>query len=169
MNTSQFVRWSGVAAIVTGIGNVIISLGVGASAPWIYIVTNVATLIALIGIYLFQKDSAGVMGLIAFLVASAATLLLTFAFNLSLSAMAYAIGLVLIAIATLRAGVFPKWVPWIWLAATIVGIPGVFLPDLEQTFFLLGSILFGAGFIGAGLTLWKSSLREVSVEVGGRL
>jgi hypothetical protein len=44
-----------------------------------------------------------------------------------------------------------------WLAATIVGIPGTFLLDLQNTLFLVGAILFGAGFIGAGLSLWKST------------
>lgn len=157
MNMSQFVRWSGVAAIVTGVFGIIAALGTGASAPWVYTVSNIATLIALIGIYLFQKNSAGVFGSIAFLVAFAGALLLTFAYNLETSTMIYALGLILIAIAALRAGSFPKWVPWMWLAATIVGIPGTFLPDLQQTLFLIGAILFGAGFIGAGLSLWKFS------------
>jgi hypothetical protein len=157
MNTSQFIRWSGVAAIVTGVFGVILALGVGSSAPWMYMVSNVATLIALIGIYLFQKDSAGIFGLIAFLVAFVAALLMTFTYNLELSTMLYALGLILIAIVALRANSFPKWVPWLWLAATIVGIPGTFLPDLQQTLFFLGAIIFGAGFIGAGLSLWKSS------------
>jgi hypothetical protein len=157
MNTSQFVKWSGVAAIITGIFGIIAALGTGASAPWIYWVSNIATLIALVGIYLFQKDSAGVFGLIAFLVAFAGALLLTFDYNLETSTMVYAFGLILIAIAALIAGAFPKWVPWMWLAATIVGIPGTFLPDLQNTLFLLGAILFGAGFIGAGLSLWKSA------------
>jgi hypothetical protein len=157
MSTSQFVRWSGVAAIVTGIFGIITALGVGGSMPWVYQVSNVATLIALIGIYLYQKDTAGVFGLIAFLVAFVGALLLTFAYNLESSTMIYALGLILIAISALWTDSFPKWVPWLWLAATIVGIPGIFLSDLQQTLFLLGAILFGAGFIGAGLSLWKSS------------
>jgi hypothetical protein len=157
MNTSTFVRWSGVAAIITGIFGIIAALGTGASAPWIYVVSNVATVIALLGIYLFQRESAGVFGLIAFLVAFAGALLLTFNYALEMSTMVYALGLVLLAIAALRAGSFPRWVPWMWLAATIVGIPGTFLPDLQNTLFLLGAILFGVGFIGAGLSLWKSN------------
>ena len=157
MNMSQFIRWSGVAAIVTGVFGIIAALGAGASAPWVYIVSNIATLIALIGIYLFQKKSAGLFGLIAFLVAFVGALLLAFDYNLETSTMIYALGLILIAIAALRASSFPKWVPWMWLAATIIGIPGTFLPDLQQTLFLLGAILFGAGFIGAGLNLWKFS------------
>lgn len=157
MNTSQFIRWSGVAAIVTGIFGIVAALGTGASAPWIYMVSNVATLIALVGIYLFQKDTAGIFGLIAFLVTFAAALLMTFNFNLELSTMIYALGLIMIAIAALRADSFPKWVPWLWLAATIVGIPGTFLPNLQQTLFLLGSVLFGAGFLGAGISLWKTA------------
>lgn len=157
MNTSQFIRWSGVAAMVTGILGIILGLGTGESAPWLYVVSNVATLIALIGIYLFQKDSAGVFGLIAFLVAFAGALLLTFSYSLDISTMVYALGLVLLAIAALRAASFPKWVPWMWLAATIIGIPGTFLPDLQELLFLLGAILFGVGLIGAGLSLWKSA------------
>ncbi|HSG43503.1 MAG TPA: hypothetical protein VLA72_10160, partial [Anaerolineales bacterium] len=116
----------------------------------------VATLIALIGIYLFQRESAGIFGLIAFLVAFVAAMLLTFEFNFfGMSTMVYALGLILIAIAALRAGSFPKWVPWLWLVAPIIFFPGAFLPDLQDTLFLLGAILFGAGFIGAGFSLWK--------------
>jgi hypothetical protein len=157
MNTSQFIRWSGVASFVTGIFGIIGALGTGESAPWIYTVSNIATIITLIGVYIFQRDFAGVFGLIAFLVALAGALLLTFAYTFETSTMVYAFGLVLIAISALRAASFPKWVPWMWLAVTIVGIPGTFLPNLQDTLFLLGAILFGAGFIGAGLSLWKSS------------
>lgn len=157
MNMTQVVRWSGVAAVVTGIFGIAAALGASASAPWVYAVSNVATLIALIGIYLFQREAAGVFGLIAFLVAFAGALMMTFDYALETSTMVYALGLILIAIAALRAGSFPKWIPWMWLAATIVGIPGTFLPDLQQTLFLLGAILFGAGFIGAGFSLWKTS------------
>lgn len=157
MNMSQIVRWSGVAAFVTGVFSIIAALGAGASAPWVYTVSNIATLIALIGIYLFQKNSAGMFGLIAFLVAFAGALLISFAYNLEISTTVYALGLILIAIAALRAGSFPRWVSLIWLAATIVGIPGTLLPDLQQTLFLIGAVLFGAGFIGAGLSLWKFS------------
>ena len=155
MNVSQFVRWSSVAAVVTGVFGIIAALGAGPSASWVYTVSNIATLIALIGIYFFQKNSAGTFGLIAFLVAFGGALLLTFAYNLETSTMIYALGLILIAIAALRAGSFPRWVPLIWLAATIVGIPGTVLPDFQQTLFLIGAVLFGAGFIGAGLSLWK--------------
>ncbi len=130
-------------------------MGMGESLPWIYMVNNIFTMIALIGIYLFQKDSAGVFGLIAFLVAFAAALMQTFAFS-EMATMIFALGLILIAIAALRAGSFPKWVPWLWLAAVIIGVPGTFLPDLQQTLFVAGAILFGAGFIGAGISLWNS-------------
>lgn len=156
MNTDQFVRWSGVAAIITGILGIVLAFEVGQTAPWLYVVSNVATLIALVGIYFYQKDSAGIFGLIAFLVALVGALLLTFSFNLDTSTMVYALGLILIAIAALRAGSFPKWIPWIWLAATIIGIPGTFLPDFQQILFVLGAVCFGVGFIGAGLSLWKS-------------
>ena len=156
MNTSQFVRWSGVAAVITGILGIVLAFEVGQNAPWLYMVSNVVTLIALVGIYFYQKDSAGIFGLIAFLVALIGALLLTFSFNLETSTMVYALGLILIAIAALRANSFPKWIPWIWLAATIIGIPGTFLPNLQQILFVLGAVCFGIGFIGAGLSLWKS-------------
>lgn len=156
MNTSQFIRWSGVASIVTGIFGIIAALGTGETAPWIYTVSNIATIIALIGVYLFQREKAGIFGLIAFLVAFAGALLLTFSYSLETSTMVYALGLVLIAISALRSASFPKWIPWMWLAAIIVGIPGTFLPNQQDILFLLGAILFGAGFIGAGMSLWKS-------------
>lgn len=155
MKTSQFVRWSGLAAIVAGTASIVAAFGVGATAPWIYWVSNIASLIALIGIFLHQRESAGTFGLIAFLVAFIGMLFLTFAYQIDIGGMVYAIGLLLLAIAVLRAGSFPKWVPWLWIAAIIVGIPGMFLPDLEQLLFLLGAFFFGGGFIGAGFTLWR--------------
>ena len=94
MKMSQIVQWSSVAAIVTGIFGFITALGAGSSAPWVYMVSNIATLIALVGIYLFQKESAGVFGLIAFLVALAGALMLTFSYALETSTMVYALGLI---------------------------------------------------------------------------
>jgi hypothetical protein len=157
MATSQFVRWSGVAAAITGIFGILAALGTGDSAPWVYAVSNIATVFALVGIYIFQRQKAGTFGMIAFLVALGGALLVTFAFNTETSTLIYAVGLILIAIVALRAKSFPAWVPWLWLAATIIGIPGTFMMDLQETLFLVGAILFGAGFIGAGWTLWKSS------------
>ncbi len=155
MKTSQFIKWSGVVAIVAGIASIVAAFGVGATTPWIYWVSNIATLIALIGIFLHQRDSAGTFGLIAFLVAFVGALFITFAYESDTSGIVYALGLVLLAIAVLRAGSFPKWVPWLWIGAIIVGIPGMFLPDMEQLLFLLAAFLFGGGFIGAGIILWK--------------
>jgi hypothetical protein len=42
-----------------------------------------------------------------------------------------------------------------WIVAVVIGLPGAFVPSLAVSF-LLGSIAFGIGFIGAGYTLWTS-------------
>lgn len=45
-----------------------------------------------------------------------------------------------------------------WLSGQLIMILDAFLPDLEDTLLTLGAIVFHAGFIGAGLSLWKFPL-----------
>ena len=73
------------------------------------------------------------------------------------------VGLLLLAIATLRAGVFPRWVAWL-LIATLVLNAASFVPFFPEP---LGNIAAQFGYLamaGFGYALLKPSRRE-SVEV----
>ena len=158
MTISNFIRWSGVAAILAGIftlSGTILELNPTPSLSWVYLVLTLTTIITLVGIYLFHKEATGALGLVGFIVALAGNLLLIYP-NPIIGGSVYALGLLLIGIAALNANSFPRWIPWLWIAAPLIGIPGFMLSDLESILFLLGSAAFALGFIGAGYTMWKS-------------
>jgi len=93
------------------------------------------------------------LGLIAFAIAAASELMLLFFINHQLVVSIYAVGMILLAVATLRANSFPRWVLWMWVIALLLGIPGILMPNLQAILFLLAAIGFGLGFIGAGYHL----------------
>jgi len=154
MNSNQIVKWSGAAAIlagILGIANIILGGVTG-----IYYAGLIATLIAVVGIYLFQRDPAGTLGLIGFVLA-AIGLVLSIVGIPGVSEMAYGLGMIVLAISVLRADSFSAWIPWLWIGAVVVGISGGFLASLQNILFPLSSALFGLGLLGAGTVLWNPS------------
>lgn len=152
MRTDQMVKWGGAAAIVAGIlGIANILLG---GVTGIYYGGLVFTLAAVIGIYLFLRDRPGTLALVGFALA-AIGLVLSIVGLPGISEAAYGLGMVLLGIAALRAGSFPAWVPWSWIAAVVIGISGTFLAGMENILFPTSSILFGLGLVGAGVVLWN--------------
>ena len=155
-----FIRWSGIVAIIAGILNAYLSFqrqDVEATAlPWYYTAADIAVLIALIGIYLSQREATGVLGLIAFVVTLAAVLMLIFRFNYGLAISIYSLGLILLAIAALRANSFPSWVSLMWIAAPLIGVLGLFIPNQQAVLNSLAGIAFALGFIGAGYYLFTA-------------
>ncbi|MGA9532637.1 MAG: hypothetical protein WBR18_07970 [Anaerolineales bacterium] len=154
MESSQFVKWSGAAAIlagILGIANVVFG-----GVTVIYYGGLVVTLVAVVGIYLFLRDSAGTLALIG-LVVAAIGLVLSIIGIAGISEAAYGLGMILLGIAALRAGSFSAWVPWLWIGAVVIGISGGFLGSLQDVLYPLSSVLFGLGLIGAGAILSSSN------------
>ena len=154
MGLSTIIRWLGVAALIAGVLGIANELFGGVT--WVYYLGQLLTLIALVGIYLFQRDSAGVLGLIGFLAAAIGFLALLIGILPGISDMVGALGVVILAIAALRAGSFSWWIPALWIASPVLGILGFALPDYQNLLFPLASILFGVGLVGAGVTLWRT-------------
>lgn len=154
METNQFVKWGGAAAIVAGIlGIANIVLG---GVTGVYYGGLIVTLVAVVGIYLFLRDHTGTLGLVGFGVA-AIGLVLSIVGIAGISEAAYGLGMILLGIAALQSGSFPSWVPWLWIGAVVIGISGGFLGGLQDILFPLSSVLFGLGLIGAGAVLWSNS------------
>lgn len=154
MKASQVVKWSGVAAIlagVFGIANIILGGVTG-----IYYAGLVATLVAVVGIYLYQRDTAGTLGLIGFVLADFGFLLSILGVS-GISDLAGGLGMIILAIAALRARSFSTWIPWLWIAAVSIGITGGVLAGFQSILFPLSSTLFGIGLIAAGVVLWNPS------------
>ena len=142
MVVSTFIRWSGLATVLAGVLFLIVeflelfaldleNLGAqaatGTFAFWagLFLLTTVLLLLGLVGLYFYQSEAAGVLGLAGFLVAFLGTVLaagaswaLLFAVPLApevlgtpwlfLSFLIFTVGWLLFGVATLRARVFPR-------------------------------------------------------------
>lgn len=153
MNIAAFVRFSGLVAIMAAVLNVL--SGMPDQIPkralaWIRTAGDISALIAIIGIYLHQRKALNTLGLIAFAITLAAVLMLIFSFNYEMAVGIYAVGLFLVAIALLQAGIFPPWVPWMWIIAPVIGMVAFLIPNIATILFQLAAVAFGLGFIGAG-------------------
>jgi len=74
-----------------------------------------------------------------------------------LSGSLYSLGLILLAIGSLRALKFPRWVPILWILTILLGFPGFFIESLEAAAFVAGAVALGLAFIGAGYTMWSQT------------
>lgn len=157
------IRLSGLVAILAGILNILSALP--DSMPqnalfWVRRIGDISALIALIGIYLYVRESLNIFLLAAFVVAIAGVVLLIFSFSYDQAIMVYAAGVILLAIALLRTDAFPWWVPALWILSPLMIIPGFLLPNQEFIFSLLAAIVFGLGFMGAGYQLLTVALLQ---------
>ncbi|HKY84931.1 MAG TPA: hypothetical protein VJ160_08920 [Anaerolineales bacterium] len=168
MSSSTLIKWSGLAAIVAGAGTLLLSAA-SPSAPdsgspvvWGFLLTGLMTQFGLIGIYAVQIRESSWQGLIGFVLALSGNAFFILP-ETSIGGVntgqvgggIYALGLLLLAVGTWRARKFPRWIPALWLLAIVVGLPAFFAQGLQAVAFLLGGVLFGAGFIAAGYWLWS--------------
>lgn len=157
MKSTTFLRWSGLSAIVagllTGLGRL---LGETPADVWIFLITLFSTIIAFIGIYLFQRIEAGNLGFLGVMAAVIGNVLFL-AGSTDRGSLLYFIGLLLLGIASLRAKKFPLWVAALFLATPLIGIPGAIAPSLAGIFVFTGGLALALAFIGAGYTIWTQS------------
>jgi hypothetical protein len=164
MTKSSVIRWSGLAAILTGllgIGEGLLGEDPGPAFIWVYLLTNLVTYIALIGILTFQRPEADLWTWVGFGVAMIANTLFFFDNFLEIAGGIYALGLILMAIGVLRVGKLPGWVAYLWILAPVVGIPGYLVQGLGGIFIILGSAAYGLAFIMAGYKMWQETGRMV--------
>ena len=183
------LRWSGAllipGAVLLGVGIVNISLKpvtnavLSTGASWLLLLASILLLLSLPGVYARQADASGWLGLVGhallqtgilMLVVLAATPLLYPSFKtptgdnllVFLLGIALTLGLLLTGLATIRAGVFPRWAGLLLLAATagffFDFFVAEFLPPMAGQ---LGSALFGVilalalAWIGLDLMIGK--------------
>ena len=160
MSKTQLIRWSGLAAILGGLLLIPDALKVAPVAPWYGVLASSMLIYGLMGIYAYQAERCGVAGLLgfAFFVASAVYFAAggeTGDASFWIFASLNALGVVLLAFGTLAAGRFPRWVPWLWIAALLIGLTLTILPAFAQLSEPLGAVALALGMIGAGYTLWS--------------
>lgn len=163
MNTQVLLRFSGVAAIFGGALRILAGFPVLAdpiALEWLYAAIDALLLLGLMGIYLDRAARLGFLGLASFVVAVAALSFIggpdadPFGFSTyAEGAAALAIAMVGLSLAWLRVGERPLWAPGCWFASVIAaGVLGL-VPPLAPHGLIVAGILFGAGFVAAGLTL----------------
>jgi len=163
MRDQTLFRVFGVAAIVGG------ALRVGSAFlvwspndPWLEalaFVIDVALLLGLMGVYFAHRAGLGIPGFAAFALAATGIASIvgpdTVAFGIDTyqaGVAAISIGLSLLGIVMLVRRAGPMVAAACWIASTIVGVGGSALGQGELGL-LPGGILFGFGFVAAGLSL----------------
>lgn len=162
------MRWSGLAAILAGLLRGIASFTsttMSAGLQLFYFAIDVLLLLGALGVYTFQKQETGRYGFVGFLLALiGAGLLLghdavnALAFLYPVAAFLFAVGISILAICSWKAGTLPRWVSALLIASTLLGILGFFVKGFDILFVISG-VIFGIGFIGAGLTVWLQPVR----------
>ena len=163
MSTSNLIRWSGLSAVAAGVLLFVTAFFTAATTPpLVSVLASVTTVFALFGIYAVQVERSGIPGFAGFLLATTGFLVMvgdgkTIGGMPSwlLGTIMGALGLILLAIGTLTSGKFPRWVPWLWIAAVVIGLPSVFVPNLTTILGILGALASGLGLAYAGYFLWS--------------
>ena len=150
-------RWGGIAGIVAGFAGILVVLMRDSQSSLLavfYLISILSVIVALYAIYRYQKESAGTLGLIAFIFTVVGQLLQLSDSMGFIGGSLMGLGIILLGAAALRAKTFSSWVGWTWIAAVIVGLVGVMLlPNMQYVLEFLGAAFFGAGLIGAGRDL----------------
>lgn len=157
MSTENVIRWSGAVAIVGGLFTVI---GAFVPEPFAgqYLLSSLLTLLAVVGILLVVwRQGAGRWGLLGIVGVLAGTLLFATGISYIVAGISYAVGLILLAAGAWKSGVFPRWVPVLWVLAPLIGVPGIVLVGWDAPLITLARAIFGLSFIGAGYALWTTA------------
>lgn len=160
MKQSDIFRMGGLVTMAAGLWSVVnAAVPLETTSGLIFFAGSVLTIFALFVIYAAQAQASGPLGMAGFIVASIGNFVFlgeglwgdeVFVIGGSL----YALGLILLGIASLKAGVFSRWVAWLWIASVVVGIPGFAVQFLMDLFFAAGGVALGTAFLWAGYELW---------------
>jgi hypothetical protein len=166
MNAQHLFRLAAVAAIAGGGARVFSAFPLledPIAREWLYAAIDVLLLFGLIGIYLARADKLGMLGLASFAVGVAALSFIggpdadPFGFSTyEQGAATLLIALLGLSLAWLRSGQRPLWAPGCWFGSAIaVGVLGALPAPAPDYAFMAAGVLFGAGFVAAGVDLLR--------------
>jgi hypothetical protein len=164
MTPALLFRATGAAAIAGGALRIVASVWVledRVAQEWLYAAIDVLLLFGVMGIYLVRASRLGFLGFASFVVAVAALSFIggpdadPFGFSTyEDGAATLAIALVGLSLAWLRAQERPLLAPLLWFASVLAAGALAMLPaPLSNYGFLVAGVLFGAGFVSAGVDL----------------
>jgi hypothetical protein len=183
MEASNIYRWSGITGIVAGALNLIVELLPERLGLPLELFVNILGLGVLTALYLRQRAASGVTGWVGYVsqffgMALVIGFLFTQAFVLSSldeaqeaaaltgpAGIATVIGLaittlgaILFAIASLRAGVFPKWAAFLLMLGFVLAPVGATVSPMLK---VIGEVILSVGLIGMSYRLF-SGAREAT-------
>jgi hypothetical protein len=172
MSFRELFRWSALAAIVSGLLEMLGAAGfvltalvpVIPDAPiWLlFFSANLFLVFGLMGIYGCQVEEIGRLGAAGFVMTTLGMLLHISAFFPPSGAALFLLGALVFALANQQAGLLPSWGPWLWLAGPLFSLVAGYLglPLLEAG---IGPALSGLGSLSLGAAL----LSRVRQQGGG--
>lgn len=168
INATLLLRLAGVAAVLGGALRVVSALPLSQdpiALEWLWTSIDVLLTFGLFGIYLPRAERLGFLGLASFIIAVAALSFIggpdadVFGFSTyEQGAITLVIALIGLSIAWLSAKEKPMLPPALWFGSALAaGVLGALPAPLPDYAFMTAGILFGAGFIFAGLALLRRS------------
>jgi hypothetical protein len=169
MARTNLIRWGGLAAVLAGILRGIASLTPTAASVTLqvlYFTIDVLLLLGIVGVYEFQKQETGRWGFFGFLLALIGASLLighdvvvnAVALLYPVAAFLFAVGISVLAMRSWAVNTLPHWASALLITSTLLGILGYGIKGFDVLFVVSG-VIFGIGFIGAGLTVWLQPVR----------
>jgi hypothetical protein len=176
MQASDLYRWSGITGIAAGVLNVIVELLPERLGVPLDLFVNILGLGVLTALYLRQRAASGVTGWVGYVtqffgMALVIGFLFTQAFVLSsldeaqrtalltgpagivtvIGLAITTVGAILFGIASLRAGVFPKWAAFLLMLGFVLAPVGAAVSPLLKA---AGEVILSAGLIGVSYALF---------------
>jgi hypothetical protein len=184
MKTSNIYRWSGFTGMAVGTLNLIVELLPEPFGLPLELFVNILGLGMLTALYLRQRAASGVTGWVGYIIqflgmALVIGFLFTQAFVLSrldeaqtaallagpagivtvIGLALTTVGAILFGIASLRAGVFPKWAALLLMLGFVLVPIGAAVSPLLKT---IGEIILSAGLIGVSYALFVGAGSQLS-------
>jgi drug/metabolite transporter (DMT)-like permease len=169
--TNLATRLGGAAAIAGGelrVADAYLAVTGAVRAQQIaYFITDLLLIVGLCGIYFPRRKTLGVAGLLGFAASIAGLFIVRTSGLNGLGSNSYLIGATVTLIGVVAMGTvmlvrkaFPKLGPALWIASFVVGLIGLLSPKLSWAVALAG-VIFGIGFIAAGINLFREESQEL--------
>ena len=159
--TAPILRLAGAAAALGGTFRIMTAFvpdALGLPLWTVYLVIDLLLLAGWAGIYFAQARAGGIVGVVLSLLIAAAILVLIYR-DITHTDIYYivvtmlSIALAVMGLVMLRIKIFPAWIPLLWIASFLAGLASKFLGESALLAFQFAGALFGAGYLGAGLSL----------------
>jgi len=172
MSDGRILRMLGAAAVVGGVLRIASAfIPYAPNVMWLevlYFVIDEALLLGLIGFFVAHRERLGFVGFIAAAVAGTGIALIVgpdaMMFGVDFyrgGVLIITVGLTLLSLVILVTRAAPWWIAVAWIGAAVVGFGGAAMARAELGF-LAGGVLFGLGFVAAGVATMKAATPPVT-------